>query len=363
VNAGHALAAVIACGSITGCTAPLMDYSADLPAVQLRVVGQPAVTDGRQRFREIFCALLAPARTGKAQDECERHLVRLADELPPPQPARPLPGHDPRVRILFVPGAFGECVADVGPPYPDAMAMLSRLGYSIRVVPVSGRSGTEHNAALIAEAVAAEPVETDQKLVLMGYSKGTADIFEFLVNHPAEAQRVAAMVGIVGTVNGTPLANSYAGLYELLAGVDLANCAPGDRRVVQDLRQDARMNWLARHRLPDHVRYFSLGAFARENDIARLMYPVKHQLSRAEPLHDGQLPFYHQLIPGSTLLGYAYGDHWAVALPLQQRWPYWAGNSSGSRFPRAALFEAIVLYLVEALDRDHSPALSRATNS
>lgn len=85
---------------------------------------------------------------------------------------------------------------------------------------------------------------------------------------------------------------------------------------------------------------------------------TKRRLNRAGPLHDGQVPFHDQIIPASTVLGYAYADHWAVALPLQQRWPYWAGNHAGSKFPRKALFEAVVLYLAEALGPDEPHAES-----
>lgn len=356
MNVLHRLTVTIAYALTAGCAAPLLEYTVDMPAVQLRVVGQPAAVDGRQRFREIFCGLLPAADPAQARNECERYLVRLSDEQPVPDTPQPLPSHDPRLRILFVPGAFGECVADAAPPYPEAMAHLSELGYVIRVAAVSSRSGTTYNAALIAEAIAAEPEAADEKLVLIGYSKGTADILEFLVQYPARAQRVDAVVSIAGAVNGTPLADAYADVYGMLAGIDLAHCAAGDRDVLNSLRQGSRMAWLASHRLPAHVRYFSLGALAREDDIARLMYLAKRRLRRAEPLHDGQIPTYDQIIPASTVLGYAYADHWAVALPLQQRWPYWAGNRAGSTFPRKALFEAVVLYLSEALGPDEPGA-------
>lgn len=348
------LAAVFFCGLLTGCATPLLAYSTDVPALQLRVVGQPGVDDGRLRFREIFCALLPHSNANLSNDDCDRYLVRLSDE-PEPQGASPsLPGHDPTLRILFVPGAFGECLADVAPLYPKAVAKLSQLGYSIGIVPVSGRSGTAHNAAEIAQALAVDPVAAHERLVLIGYSKGTADILEFLVGYPEQAKRLTAVVSIAGTVNGSPLADAHADAYRMLAGIDLAACDPGDRGVVDSLRMGPRMNWLADHRLPPEIRYFSLAAIAREEDIGRLMYLTKKRLARAEPLHDGQVPFQHQLIPGSMLLGYAYGDHWAVALPLQEKWPYWAGNGAGSEFPRAALLEAIVLYLVEALGPDAS---------
>ncbi len=87
----------------------------------------------------------------------------------------------------------------------------------------------------------------------------------------------------------------------------------------------------------------------RSEETARLMGFTKSRLSRAEPLNDGQMIFYDQLIPGSTLLGYANGDHRAIVLPLQDKWTYWGANATGTRYPRDLLFEAIVLYVNEAL--------------
>lgn len=352
--------AAIACGLLSGCASPLLDYSTDVPALQLRVVGQPGVEDGRARFREMFCTLLSTASSDQADVDCDRYLVRLADEPPAPRPAQPLPRHDPHLRILFVPGAFGECFADIAPPYPEAVARLSQLGYMFDALPVSGRSGTTHNATLIAQALVAEPNLDDHRLVLVGYSKGISDILEFLVDFPDTAKRVDAVVSIAGTVNGSPVADAYAGAYGMVSGIDLAACDSGDRGVVDSLRVGPRMNWLAHHRLPADIRYFSLAAIARQEDIGRLMYVTKKRLARSEPLHDGQVPFFHQIVPGSTLLGYAYGDHWAVALPLQEKWPYWAGNSAGSQFPRAELLEAIVLYLVEALGPEAGREIRRS---
>ena len=119
--------------------------------------------------------------------------------------------------------------------------------------------------------------------------------------------------------------------------------------MVDSLSRDQRLPWLASHKLPSSVRYFSVGSFVRAEETARLMEFTKSSLSRAEPLNDGQTIFYDQLIPGSTLLGYANGDHWAIVLPLQDKWTYWGANPAGTRYPRDLLFEAVVLYVGEAL--------------
>jgi hypothetical protein len=216
-------------------------------------------------------------------------------------------------------------------------------------VDASGRASSAHNAAQIAKAVDGEPLAAGDKLVLVGYSKGVPDIFEFLVRYPQLVSRVDAVVGIAGAVNGSPIADDYASLYALVSGIDFSSCAAGDGGVLASLSRAERMPWLATHKLPAGVRYFSLGSFVRPEETARMLDFTKGRLSRAEPLNDGQTIFYDQLIPGSTLLGYANGDHWAVVLPLQDRWAYWGANSAGTHYPRDLLFESIVLYVGEAL--------------
>ena len=56
------------------------------------------------------------------------------------------------------------------------------------------------------------------------------------------------------------------------------------------------------------------------------------------------------------LLGYVNADHWAVALALDEKWPFLAG-SGGRPFPRETLFEALVLYVAEQLGQDTTPSM------
>lgn len=72
--------------------------------MHLAFLGQPGISDGRARFRELLC--------GVAPDDCAEMLVALADE-PPRRPAPwPMPPHDTTLRILLVPGAFQECLRE-----------------------------------------------------------------------------------------------------------------------------------------------------------------------------------------------------------------------------------------------------------
>jgi len=331
---------------LTGCATPLLAYEAsDMPPLQLAVVGQPSVQDGRARFREIFCGLAA--RQNPPGLDCEKLLVRLAAEPTAREPA-PLPSHDPRLHILLVPGGFAECFKDA-PLFPEALPRLKAAGYSVSTAAVSGRSSSEYNAWRIAVEVARTPLPPEGRLVLMGYSKGVTDILEFLVQYPSLAARVHAVVSIAGSVNGSPIANRFSFLYEASDDWVLRNCPPGDRRVAADLQRERRLNWLARHRLPGHIRYFSIGTIAPEEEVARAMLLTDESLRYVDPLTDGQLLFYDQLLPGSELLGYVRADHWAVALPLQEYWHVLATNPAGAHFPRGLLLEAIMLHMSEAL--------------
>lgn len=143
------LTAVLMVMSTAGCTTPLTKYRTDVPALQLSVVGQPPATDGRARFREIYCGMLASAPDPKGTS-CDTALVRLSDEPPARSDAAAPPQPDPRLHILFVAGAFGECFQNTAPPVAPAVAKLSSLGYRIRTVYVDGRSSSTHNAGQIA---------------------------------------------------------------------------------------------------------------------------------------------------------------------------------------------------------------------
>ena len=88
-----------------------------------------------------------------------------------------------------------------------ALEHLQDLGYHTALIRVDGLSSSTNNARQIRDAVVAMDLAPDERLVLVGYSKGTPDILEGLVTYPELAQRVAAVVSVAGAVNGSPLAD------------------------------------------------------------------------------------------------------------------------------------------------------------
>ena len=341
------------------CSLQLQKFDIQTPAQILSPVDSPPVLDGRPRFRQIFCTLLKemPEASSEKQN-CASLIWRLADENINEDSGSALPHHDPGLKIFIVPGAFSDCFPELGVPFQKGINRLKGLGYRIETIAVEGRSGSEHDAFLIAETLNQKiNRETDRLLLLIGYSKGITDILHFLVNFPDLASRVAAVISVSGAVNGSPLAEKFDDLYaEWFADALPSRCPPGDKKVLISLERKVQMAWLAGHSLPRHVAYFSLATFTERRNVARILCPTYDQLTQIDPRNDGQLIFYDQIIPGSTLLGFANTDHWDIAMPVRQKYRFWGRPVSFSEFgefPKDILLEALVLFSIEQLQQGH----------
>ncbi|KFE63324.1 hypothetical protein DB31_2917 [Hyalangium minutum] len=315
----------------------MLDYSLDVPAQTLIPPGAPPVQEGRARFREIFCALLA-REPGAAARPCDALLHRLSDEPPSSRPPRPLPSHAPGLAVIFVPGMLGECASGLAPPFEAAVPHLRRLGYDARVAPVNASAPSHANAERLAREIAESHAE---RIVLVGHARGAVDILELLAANPAAASRVQAVLSVAGAINGSPLADAPAGASLLLPGKGDPTCTEGERAALPDLQRAHRLRWLMEHPLPRPPRYFSLGAFSPRSDMAKPLRARAAALARIDPRNDGLTPFFDQMIPGAELLGYANADHWSVVSDSQA--------PGQPPFPREVLIEAALLRIVEAL--------------
>jgi hypothetical protein len=349
---------VISLFSFSGCAAPAHGIL-DSPATELQVVGTPPPIDERAQFRQLFCETLNT--TDYSTKKCDDYLWPLPDEpgLQPESTPGSMSLRHP-VRVLIVGGAFGDCFPPASTPFEASVKRLKEQGYSIEYIAVSGRSSSEHNAILIAEHLSAMPSDEEHPLVLIGYSKGVVDILESLslAEYPDAATRVSAVVSIAGSVAGSPLAARYADAYSSLFGhLTLRACPPGDGGVLRSLERSARLNWLASHPLSAHIRYYSLATFTTASQTARALGHTHRLLSKIDERNDGQLLAVDEVIPGSALLGYANADHWAIALRMEDRFPFLVHRAQGKHFfPQYALLESI-LRLVQA-DLEASAAKS-----
>src|SRR5262249_25379859 len=224
-------------GSVGCFRRPLLSFDLTEPP-QVRVVGVDAgVVDSRARFREVWCAIREDHGRQLPDDRpCDEALLPLGGEGVPtgrPVAMGPAPG---ALRIVVVPGLFGECLREAAAPFSDGLAHLETLGYRTETAWVSGRSSSGHNAHQLRDAFMAAPLGPGQRLLVVAYSKGVVDTLEALVAYPELVPRVAALVSIAGAINGSRLIEALDRTSAaILQHVAFGDCAGGDGRALATL--------------------------------------------------------------------------------------------------------------------------------
>ena len=334
---------------LAGCVSqPTLEELREPPSPHLQPNAPAGISDERSRFRQYFCEEFErQAVSVDGAVECGSWLHRLADER---DTVRLGQARRTDLQMLFVTGAFSECFDESARPFASAIAARAGSTDKFGTIVVGGRSGTAHNARQIAEFLDSWPAEDSRPLVLVGYSKGTSDILQFLVDYPAMADRVSAVVSIAGAIGGSPIADRYGSLYDLLfSRFPMKRCESGDGEVVDDLRTDVRRSWLAAHPLPTHVRYYSAAAFTTRERMASALVNTWKVLLRHSGRNDGQLIPEDALLPNSTLLAYLNADHWAVAMELEKEHGVLAHRRDPAAFPHAAMLGALLRIVGEDL--------------
>jgi hypothetical protein len=339
---------------VSACTTtPLSPYSEDSPPLVLVPTSQAGVVDKRGRFREIFCGILETrGPTLPDYRSCDDALVRLGIE-PGSTGKRVELGQSKRQLVgVIVPGVGWDCFATWLDPKDTSGKHVRHFGYDLTLLKVDALSSSANNGRQIRDAIIEmSSVETGPDLVLIGYSKGAPDILEAVVAYPEIRKRIAAVISVAGAVGGSPLANDTTqSQLELLRHWSGANCSIGDSGAIESLRPTKRKAWLANHPLPHDFPYYSLVTYPKPERISSVLKSSYKKLSRVDGRNDGQILFYDQVIPGSTLLGYVNADHWALAVPIAR-----SHSMLGSTFvdqnhyPREALLEALLRFVEEDL--------------
>jgi pimeloyl-ACP methyl ester carboxylesterase len=315
--------------------------------------GAPAVEDGRAEFRAVFCAELRRKGLVTSEDaSCGRWLWRLPDE--PVSRAADVGSSlsPPELALFIVTGAFSECVGDDARPFIVGADRLREEGAYVETIMVGGRSGTASNARQIAASIERAQVPGEHQLIVVGYSKGALDALRFLVDFPALAVQVDAVVSVAGPIYGSPLAEMAEAPYErLLARLPYDKCPPGDGEVIRSLDPAIATQWLASNPLPSNVRYYSIAGFTTREHMARALVPTWKILNRTDVRNDGQVVAADAVIPGSTLLGYANADHWGIAESIETVRTYLAARPDPIPFPLEPLLRAIARFVSDDIER------------
>ncbi len=349
-------AGLICIAMLAACASePKEPYSTDFDPLAAMPQSNGGIRDDRGRFREIYCAVLeAHGRELDDYMDCEDALTRVGVEPPGTGQEVYLGQTQANFLVGVVPGIGWECIRgwlkfdNYGPNY------IARYGYEARLLEVDGLSSTSNNAAQINAQILAIPEEKKNKdIVLIGYSKGIADVLNLVVSYPETARNVVAVIAMAGAVQGSPLAlDSSQEQANLLTRIPGSECDEGDAGAVHDLRPDVRKQWLEENPLPAGIRYYSAVTYPGPDRMSSGLKSSWKKLAEVDPRNDSQVIFYDQVIPGSTLIAFPNADHWAMAVPVARQHEF-AANTFVNRnnYPREAFLEAILRYVEEDLRR------------
>ena len=109
---------------------PVLEYSLDTPPLILTPTDKAGITDGRARFREIYCAVQEDHGDTFPDDlPCEQVLHRLSGESEPTKKPVHLDQARLPLRVLVVPGTMAECIQETNSPWRQRGRWTRRRRY------------------------------------------------------------------------------------------------------------------------------------------------------------------------------------------------------------------------------------------
>jgi hypothetical protein len=328
-------------------TAPMVDYDG-LPYYASVPLRDADIRDERTDFAEIFCGILRSTSNPEFAGRPCTDFLYLDSEMSGDNVVTRLEPEQP-LKLIFVSGFLGDCVARYSTPFEDGRALLEQEGLDSELLLVNGRASSEFNAKVIAQRISEPDISSGPPVVLIGYSKGIADILEALSLLEGELANLAAVVSVAGVVNGTPLADDQnAFMRGVIDSVPLSGCPDSaeDGDAIGSLSYAHRQAWLARNPPPEGPRYLSIAAYGKLEQMSKVNRPTYRRLSKLDARNDGQILYRDALLPNSTLLAFARSDHLAIALPVDEEDGILVRQAlDRNTFPRAELLKALVIYL------------------
>ncbi len=309
----------------------------------------PEPSDLGASFADTFCSVLQQENPdGGDWGSCSKYLENPGKvDLKLEPPSR-------EYRILIVPDILGSC-------FPDAPAFLEgqthlrdKHGMTVELLQVPDDS-SDSNAKVIAGYLREHMAKDRRKYIVVGYGKGTPDVQEALAKESGSAAGVAAFVSVAGAPGGTPIADALPSLADGWMSVLKTDTCKGDIRAgYMSLRRDVRRAFLSSYPNPV-VPTYSVAAMSDQTDTSQALLDSWRLLSAFDRELDGQISKQDALVPGSRYLGAVRADHYAVALPFDKSTDSSLRQAMDhTRFPRAALLEALIRVVIQDLIRPTS---------
>jgi hypothetical protein len=312
---------------------------------------QPDTEDASTPFADLFCSVLKQRNPDTGDwGACSQFLETPGKE------DLPLPPLPTKYRVLIVPGIFSSCASNA-PAFDQGQKYLrEKYGMSVDLLGVPNDS-CEENAKMIAGYLRDQRKSDPRKFIVLGYSKGAPDLQVALATEDGAAAAVAGFITVAGASGGSPIADTMpAQINGWVARFQNMGKCQGDLATgFKSLKRDVRQAFLASYPEPV-VPTYSLVAVSGKDTTSKMLLEAQALLTAFDPANDAQLTKWDAIVPGAKYLGAARADHLAVALPFDK-----LGGAElqkfmdHARYPRAALLEALVRYVVSDLDAAKQP--------
>jgi hypothetical protein len=289
-------------------------------------------------FARTFCSALPHLKDkdGHAWGDCARYLESA-------EAAQPQTTLTTAYRFLLVSGFGADCLKEVR-AFSTSIAHLKdahQIAVEYFAVPPFGSS--EENGKSVARHIdEAWTSDKGRRYVLIGYSKGAADLLEALRFLESPKNKVAALVTVAGTIGGIWRPEDVKVLMQPTQAWMSPGCPGNMQDGIHSLLREVRFASLRQN--PTPVPGYSIVGATTLNETSTLLRGTWKRLSVYAKEQDGQVIAWEAVLPSAKYLGAARADHWGIALPFEE-----SSNPpkaiDHNHFPRDALLESLVRYV------------------